>query len=75
MFNNLFLKGRFDIETLQMLYDQTMNIKTRLENERTFIDTSTIFKGLEYYRFLMECLPPASVPDVPFMSALLELVT
>lgn len=32
-----------------------------------------IYKGLEYLRFLMECLPPASLPDVPFMSALLEL--
>ncbi len=65
-------KNDFDI--LQQLMDQTLIYRRKIQNERCFISSKAIFKGLEYYRFLIECLPPASIPDVPFMSALLELV-
>jgi hypothetical protein len=59
---------------LQQLCDQALIYKRRIQNERCFISSKIIFKGLEYYRFLTECLPPASIPDVPFIAALLELV-
>ncbi|CAF1057810.1 unnamed protein product [Brachionus calyciflorus] len=62
-----------DIEILNNLYEQTLAYRRKIQSEKIFINSRIVFKGLEYYRFLMECLPPASLPDVPFMSALLEL--
>ena len=41
-----------------------MELRNRVETEKNYIDPSTIFKGLEYYRFLMESLPPASTPGL-----------
>ena len=51
-----------------------MRLKQQFENEKNYVNSAVVYKGVEYYRFLVECLPPGSVPDVPFMSALLELV-
>lgn len=62
-----------DLELIQQLYDQALIYRRKIQNERCFISSKIIFKGLEYYRFLMECLPPAAIPDVPFMAALLEI--
>ena len=62
-----------DSEVLQQLYDQALILRRKIQNERCFISSKVIFKGLEYYRFLTECLPPACIPDVPFVAALLEL--
>ena len=76
------------------VYETTLQHRKKILNERRFVDVNIVYKGIEYYRFLMECLPPATVPgkfnlsfiifinliiyfnkDVPFMSALLEIVS
>lgn len=62
-----------DKEILNNLYQQVQDYKRKLLSQRTLVSSRLVFKGLEYYRFLIECLPPASLPDVPFMSALLDL--
>lgn len=61
------------MDYIRKLYESTFKLKQQLENEKHFVNSKTVYKGVEYYRFLIECLPPGSVPDVPFMSALLEL--
>jgi hypothetical protein len=66
-------KDLTDLEALQHAIDLANHARKRLEATRPLIDTSLVYKGIEYYRFLGECLPPGSIPDVPFMSALLEL--
>lgn len=62
-----------DVETFHELYDQLASYRKAILNEKCILNSRMIYKGLEHMRFLMECLPPASLPDVPFMSALLEL--
>ncbi|RNA13661.1 hypothetical protein BpHYR1_016281, partial [Brachionus plicatilis] len=62
-----------DSEILNNLYEQAQSYRRKILSQKVYVDSGLVFKGLEYYRFLMECLPPASLPDVPFMSALLDL--
>lgn len=62
-----------DLEVIQHALEFANQQRKKLQNERRFVDVNLVYKGIEHYRFLSECLPPASVPDVPFMSALLEL--
>jgi hypothetical protein len=63
-----------DLEILQSAYEYTIQQRKKLLSQRNFVDLNIVYKGIEYYRFLNECLPPAAIPDVPFMSALLDLV-
>jgi hypothetical protein len=51
-------------QILQILYNQIMELRNRVESEKNYVDPSTVFKGLDYYRFLMESLPPASIPGI-----------
>lgn len=67
--------GDIDLESFQHLYDQITAYRKSILNEKCILNSKMIYKGLDYLRFLMESLPPASLPDVPFMSALLELVS
>lgn len=62
-----------DSEILNNLYEQVQNQRRKILSEKIYLNSRLVFRGLEYYRFLLECLPPASLPDVPFMSALLDL--
>ena len=45
-----------------------MELRNRVDSEKNYVDPSTVFKGLDYYRFLMESLPPASIPGKKFIS-------
>ncbi len=65
-------KGKFD--TLQQSYEYNLTSKSRIENEKILVDICSVYKGIEYYRVFIECLPPGTVPDIPFMSTLLDLV-
>jgi hypothetical protein len=51
-----------------------LNKKTKILNEKILTDVGSVYKGIEYYRVLLEYLPPGSVPDIAFMSTFLELV-
>jgi hypothetical protein len=53
-----------DYHLLQTIHDQTLNLRKRIQNEKIFLQSNIIAKGLEYYRFLMDCLPPASIPGM-----------
>jgi hypothetical protein len=44
------------------VYESTLQLKRKILNERRFVDVNSVFKGIEYYRFLAESLPPATVP-------------
>ena len=41
-----------------------MELRNRVESEKNYVDPSTVFKGLDYYRFLMKSLLPASIPGI-----------
>ena len=62
-----------NMEILHQAHELILQEKKKIQLQRRFVDVNIVYKGIEYYRFLSECLPPASVPDVPFMSALLDL--
>ena len=51
-------------QILNQLYNQTMELRNRVESERSYVDPNVVFKGLDYYRFLIESLPPASIPGI-----------
>jgi hypothetical protein len=72
-FNFFFKYLNLDLESLNEMHDQMNELRTKIEAEHYTIDLSMVFSGIEYYRFLIECLPPGSIPDVPFMSALLQI--
>ncbi len=59
---------------LQTSYDHNLSLKRKMENEKVLIDLNLVHKGIEYYRILLECLPPGAIPDMPFMITLLDLV-
>lgn len=53
-----------ELDALQRLYNRTTNLRRRVEQEQCIVESELIYKGLEYYRFIMECLPPASIPGL-----------
>ena len=62
-----------ELEAINTAYDYVLQQRKKLLSQRSFVDVNIVYKGIEYYRFLSEFLPPATMPDVPFMAALLEL--
>lgn len=61
------------LSAIHHLQEQTLQQRRQLLAQRLPVDMHIVYRGIEHYRFLGECLPPGCVPDVPFMSALLEL--
>ena len=56
------IKEKNEIEILDHVYELTLQHRKKIVNERRFVDVNIVFKGIEYLRFLMESLPPATVP-------------
>ena len=62
-----------DAKLLDSIGHKLESLRESLLGERVHLDARCLVQGLAYYRFFMDSLPPASIPDVSFMGAFLEL--
>ncbi len=71
--NPLLLACDDDVVLLDSIEHKLVALRANLLDERIYLDSRCLVRGLSYYRFFMDSLPPASIPDASFMAAFLEL--
>lgn len=60
------------VKNFSHIFDE---MHTSLEDDYQMLDLNLLIEGLNFYRLLIDCSPPASIPNISFMVSFQELVS